>query len=84
MQEWKGGGGGISPELVLFYFILLYFTLFYFTLFFAERFSSEDFCQGGLEALLEAAKKQEGKCTCACLGRDKSKIIAAELALITQ
>lgn len=52
--------------------------------FYTKRIISEDFCQGGLETLLQAAKKQEGMCTYAHLGKDKSKIIAAELAQITQ
>lgn len=48
-----------------------------------KRISSKDFCQRGLETLLQAAKKQECKCMYVCLGKDKSKIIAAELAQIT-
>lgn len=51
--------------------------------FFAKRISLEDFCQGGLETLLQAAKKQECKCIYVCLGKGKSKITAAELAQIT-
>lgn len=51
--------------------------------FFAKRISLKDFCQRGLETLLQAAKKQECKRTYVCLGKDKSKITAAELAQIT-
>lgn len=57
-------------------------NFFFFFCFFKE-ISLADFCQGGLQSLLQAAKKQECKDIYLCLGKDETKIIASELAQIT-